>query len=205
MGRPAGEIPPLKIGPDLVLESKVRSLLDQQGIRTGTSYCVIQPTSKFETKEWTAKGFGEVADYLQTQFGFRAILTAGPDESAKLRRVAEHCRTAPAMLDKISIPELLWVIKRAKLFVGNDSGPTHLAAALGVPTVVVFGSSDSEVWYPWKARHEVVQNYFACNPCPGYQCLVYGEPKCILSITALQVKHAIERVLSNCDTQPVRS
>ncbi len=84
-----------------------------------------------------------------------------------------------------------------QLFVGNDSGPTHLAAALSVPVVVLFGSSDSALWSPWKTSYRMVQNSFDCNPCPGYRCLVYNEPRCILSITSSQVKVAIDALLGD--------
>src|SRR5437773_11954504 len=114
----------------------------------------------------------------------------------KLKLVADGGQAPPAILDEISISELMWVVKWAKLFIGNDSGPMHLAAALNVPIIVLFGSSDSQVWHPWKVAYQVVQNPFECNPCPGYRCLVYEEPKCILSITTSQVKQAIERLLS---------
>lgn len=203
LGMPSGEIPPLRVFPDPEVESRVKNTLVRHGIDSDTSYCVIQPTSKFHTKEWTANGFAEIADYLETQVGYRVVLTGGPAEGNKLERVAANCRTRPVVLDKVSIQELIWVIKEAKLFVGNDSGPTHLAAALSVPTVVLFGSSDSQVWYPWKVAHQIVQNPFDCNPCSGYRCLVYGEPRCILSLTATQVKQAIERMLSTRDIQPV--
>jgi predicted lipopolysaccharide heptosyltransferase III len=196
LGLPSGEIPSLRIFPDPALEPKITNRLQQCGIQCGTPYCVIQPTSKLHTKEWTPGGFAEIAEYLEKRLGYRVILTGGPGEKQKLEQVAAKCRTRPVTLDPLSISELIWVIKQAKLFVGNDSGPTHLAAALNVPTVVLFGSSDSQVWYPWKVTHQLVQNPFTCNPCPGYRCLVYAEPQCILSITAQQVKQAIERLLS---------
>jgi ADP-heptose:LPS heptosyltransferase len=101
----------------------------------------------------------------------------------------------------VSVGELLWILRGAKLFVGNDSGPTHLAAAVGVPTVVLFGSSDAEVWYPWKVPFQRVQNLFDCNPCPGYRCLVYDEPKCILSITVSQVKLSVDAALRAATVQ----
>ena len=163
LGMPSSEIPPLRVFPDPRVESKVKNTLMQHGLDADTSYCVIQPTSKFHTKEWTSNGFAEIADYLETQVGYRVVLTGGPGEGDKLERVAANCRTRPVVLDKVSIQELIWVIKEAKLFVGNDSGPTHLAAALSVPTVVLFGSSDSQVWYPWKVAHQIVQNPFDCN------------------------------------------
>jgi lipopolysaccharide heptosyltransferase III len=196
LGLPFGEIPSLKVFLDSALEPKIQARLQQSGIQPGTPYVVIQPTSRFYTKEWTADGFAEVTDHIEAHMGYRTVLTGGPGEKQRLERVAAKCRARPIVFDTLSISELIWVIKKAKLFVGNDSGPAHLAAALEVPAVILFGSSDSKVWYPWKATHEIVQNPFDCNPCPGYRCLVYAEPQCILSITVQQVKQAIERILS---------
>jgi heptosyltransferase-3 len=195
LGMPVGEISPLRLFPDPAAACQVEARLARAGITADSSYCIIQPTSKFYTKEWTSEGFAEIADHMQTRFGYRTLLTGGPGEKQKLKDVFELCRSAPVILDEVSISELIWIIKRAKLFIGNDSGPTHLAAALNVPIVALFGSSDSKVWYPWKVAHSIVQNPFECNPCPGYRCLVYEEPKCILSITAEQVKRAIEQLL----------
>ena len=65
--------------------------------------------------------------------------------------------------------------------------------------LVLFGSSDSSLWRPWKTTHEIVQNPFDCNPCPGYRCLVYDQPRCILSITPHQVKQALQRLLNRTD------
>ena len=195
LGMPRGETPPSKVVPDPELEQQVTDTLARAGVEPGKVYCVVQPTSKFYTKEWTAEGFAEIVDYLQVPLGFQVVLTGGLGEELKLRKVAELCQRRPVVIEKISISELLWVIRKAKMFVGNDSGPTHIAAALNIPTVVLFGSSDSAVWYPWKSPHRIVQNPFECNPCPGYRCLVFDEPKCILSITSHQVKAAIEALL----------
>jgi predicted lipopolysaccharide heptosyltransferase III len=195
LGMPKAEIPKLRVFPDPVIGAHVEAKLIRQGICPGTPYCVIQPTSKFGTKEWTPRGFAEISDHLQKFYGYRTVLTGGPGEGAKLKQVIGHCQLEPAVLGQISVAELMGVIRGANLFIGNDSGPTHLAAALGIPTVVLYGSSDSQVWYPWKAQHQLVQNPFGCNPCPGYRCLVYDEPKCILSISPSQIKTAIERLL----------
>jgi len=195
LGLPEGAIPPLRVIPPPELEARVLKHLDDLGVKPRSHYAVIQPTSKFFTKEWTPEGFAEIADYLERQHGLQVLLTGGPGEESKLRRVAEHCQGHVVVCAGVSIGELLWVLRGANLFVGNDSGPTHLAAALGVPMVVLFGSSDAEVWYPWKAPFQRVQNAFDCNPCPGYRCLVYDEPKCILSITAAQVKLSVDAAL----------
>jgi ADP-heptose:LPS heptosyltransferase len=171
--------------------------LEKAGLEHGQDIAVIQPTSKFHTKEWTAKGFAEIADYLNKRHGLSVILTGGPGEEAKLADIHEESRTKPAVLHSLSVAELAWILSRAKVFVGNDSGPTHLAAALSIPVVVLFGSSDSEVWFPWRVDHRIVQNPFECNPCPGYRCLLYDEPRCILSISDSQVKIAIDELLAD--------
>jgi ADP-heptose:LPS heptosyltransferase len=201
LGLPEGTIPSLRVVPAPELDGPVLNRLHGLGLNPGSPYAVIQPTSKFFTKEWTREGFAETAGYLAKEHGFQVVLTGGPGEEAKLRSVAERCREEVLVCAGVSLGELLWVLRGAKLFVGNDSGPTHLAAALGVPTVVLFGSSDAEVWFPWNAPFQRVQNSFDCNPCPGYRCLVYDEPKCILSITVSQVKASVDAALRSATAQ----
>ena len=201
LGLPERPIPSLRVVPAPELEGPVWQRLSGLGLRPGSRYAVVQPTSKFFTKEWTAEGFAEVADHLAREHGLQVLLCGGPGESTKLQFVASRCKEKVTIVGGISIGELLWVLSGAKLFVGNDSGPTHLAAALGVPSVVLFGSSDAAVWSPWKAPFQRVQNPFDCNPCPGYRCLVYDEPRCILSITSDQVKLAVDAALRAAGTQ----
>jgi ADP-heptose:LPS heptosyltransferase len=201
LGLPEGSIPSLCVVPTPELEGPVLTRLYEHGLKPGSRYAVIQPTSKFFTKEWTHAGFAEIAAYLAKEHGFQVLLSGGPGEEVKLRRVAALCPEDVLVCSGVSVAELLWVLRGARLFVGNDSGPTHLAAALGVPTVVLFGSSDAEVWFPWNAPFQRVQNSFDCNPCPGYRCLVYDEPKCILSITVSQVKASVDAALRSPTAQ----
>lgn len=194
LGLQEGPDPPARLFPDPSLRSVVEARLRDAGLEPSRPLCVIQPSSRFHTKEWTDSGFAEICDSLQ-EYGYAALLVGTEEEKPKIRRVAGLCRHRPASIWGLTISELTWVLDRASLFVGNDSGPTHMAAALGVPVLVLFGSSDSNLWRPWQAIHEIVQNPFDCNPCPGYRCHVYGEPQCILSITPQQVKEALQRLL----------
>ena len=195
LGLPETPIPPLQLFPDPKSKSKINARLKQAGLFPHQPYCAIQPSSRFYTKEWTESGFAEIIDHLQERFGYSTALVGDAKETSKLRRIASLCRTSPITLGELSILDLIWVLKQAKMYIGNDCGPTHLAAALGLPTIVLFGPSDSTVWYPWQVEHEIVQNTFECNPCPFHRCYVYDEPKCILSITPGHVKEAIKRLL----------
>ncbi len=195
LGLEEGPAPPARLFPDPDLRSNLEVRLRDAGLPPSRPVCVIQPSSRFHTKEWTDAGFAQISDTLQNEYGYATLLVGTEEEESKIRRVAGLCRTRPASIRGLSISELTWVLDQASLFMGNDSGPTHMAAALGVPVLVLFGSSDSDLWRPWQAAHEIVQNPFECNPCPGYRCDVYGQPRCILSITPDQVKEALQRLL----------
>lgn len=159
----------------------------------GKPYVVIHPGSVMATKRWDAERFGEIAATLAQQ-NFKVVVVAGPGEESFAGRAATKINGASIMLG-LSIRELAEVIRGARLFIGNDSGPMHLAAAVGTPTIAVWGSSDSRRWRPWAVDHCVVQNPFECNPCPGYRCLVADSPLCIESVTVDQVNAAVEQIL----------
>jgi ADP-heptose:LPS heptosyltransferase len=160
----------------------------------GRPYVVLHPGSVLETKRWSPARFGETGHKLAAR-GLTVVVTAGPGEESYVSHVAKHIDGTVILLG-LSIPELAELIRGAKLYVGNDSGPTHLAAAVGTPVVAVWGSSDSRRWRPWSTRYRVVQNPFECNPCPGYRCLVADSPLCIESITVEQVNSAADELLN---------
>jgi ADP-heptose:LPS heptosyltransferase len=159
----------------------------------GRPYVVIHPASVMATKRWEAERFGDVARSLSQQ-NFKIVVVAGPGEESFAGRVAQKIDGSAIMLGR-SIPELAEIIRGARLYIGNDSGPMHLAAAVGTPTIAVWGSSDARRWHPWSVDHRVVQNPFECNPCPGYRCLVAKSPLCIESVTVDQVNAAVEEIL----------
>jgi ADP-heptose:LPS heptosyltransferase len=82
------------------------------------------------------------------------------------------------------------------LFVGNDSGVAHMAAAVETPSVVVFGSSNTAHWQPWaRAPAQFVLEEMECQPCHGYYCEKFAEPECIKRVPVDRVMAAVERVL----------
>jgi ADP-heptose:LPS heptosyltransferase len=94
------------------------------------------------------------------------------------------------------LAEIVALAADARLCVANDSGVAHIAAALRVPTVVIFGSSNVVHWRPWSAAPSaVVRQEVECGPCPGYTCAASPPLACIKRISVEQVLGAIERVL----------
>ena len=122
-------------------------------------------------------------------------LVAPGEEGSDDRRRDE--RRLNSRLFDLSLPEVTALAARSQLFVGNDSGIAHIAAAVGTPSVVIFGSSNVAHWRPWnRAAAEVVFEQMPCQPCHGYFCEKFPQPECILRVPAPRVLAAIERCLS---------
>lgn len=195
-GLPRKEIPALEVFPQAAARDAVAQKLAQRGLPAAAPYAVFHPIANFFTKEWPFERYAALARTLEQEHGLALVFIAGEGEGAKLDAVARAHGKALIRLEGLPLLELVALLERAALFVGNDSGPAHIAAALNRPLVVLFGSSNSTVWRPWRASHEIVQNPYACNPCRGDRCYAFAQPECILSITLEQVRAAVERVLA---------
>jgi ADP-heptose:LPS heptosyltransferase len=200
LGLPRTEIPRAQLfagaGQSAWWEAKRESM----GIDSAQPYAVIHPTALYKTKEWSPEKFAQIGEHVEMAKGLAPVFSCGPGESGVLDAVERASRTSIRRLEGVTLAQFAAAIAGTSLFVGNDSGPAHMAAALARPVVVIFGSSSSPIWGPWplQSKHpaaRVVQNFFECNPCPGDRCYRFEKPECILSITIDQVKDAIDAVL----------
>jgi predicted lipopolysaccharide heptosyltransferase III len=174
-----------------------RAKLQAAGINLARPYAVLAPTNEFYTKRWMPERYAVIAEQLIAR-GYQIVLTGAPtaEQIAQVASVQVATSQTLTALTSLSIGELMAVIADAKVFVGNDSGPAHIAAAVKTPLVVLFGPASSVRWRPWaETRAELVQNPFACNPCAMYTCTEFAEPECIRSITIEQVMKAVDNVL----------
>ena len=163
-------------------------------------FALIHPASAFATKQWSTENFARTAEFLAKR-GLQTIAVASPKEYGVLEKLKKLSSAPVTTFYDLSLPEITATASQAKVFVGNDSGIAHIAAAVGTPSVVVFGSSNRNHWRPWTdAPNEIVFKEFACQPCPGYRCEVFGKPRCILEVEQSAVFTALERVLSLSDS-----
>jgi len=161
----------------------------------GKRLALIHPAAAFATKQWAAENFARVVEYLD-RAGFYSVAIVGPGQEKVLDELQRNC-SAPITTFNLSLPEVSALASRAELFVGNDSGIAHMAAAVGTPSVVIFGSSNIAHWRPWsRAESEVVFEEMPCQPCHGYFCEQFEQPECILRVPVNRVTAAIERVLT---------
>ena len=138
-------------------------------------YAVLHPLASAPDKTWPSSNFLEVAKTLEKRLGLEPIFIGGPGESLDAFRPYRCLAGSP-------LEGIKSLLAGAALFVGNDSGPAHMAAAFGLPVVVLFGSSDPDIWCPWRTESSVLTN-----------------PAGIHSIATAEVVQAVETVLA---TQP---
>jgi heptosyltransferase-3 len=184
----------LVLVPGTEAEQRVASLVDMHGL-TGRAFVHLHPASRWLFKCWPAQSVARLADALAAR-GLAIVLTAAPD--AQERAMIEAIRGAvhvPVidLAGQLSLKEMAALTARARLFVGVDSAPMHIAAAMGTPTVALFGPSGEIEWGPWRTAHRVVaSDSHPCRPCGQDGC---GGGKVSECLTTLPV----ERVLAACD------
>ena len=189
LGFPVEPIPDMHVPIDGDVLRSVQSRIARWGISQG--FTLMHPGAAFDTKQWETKKFASLASRL-TEEGWEVIVTVGPDQESLLEEIRRQCRARVWFLKPQSIREFTALTSLCGLYVGNDTGATHIAAALGRKIVVVWGSSDFKVWYPWNVSHRLVKADLPCIPCPGYTCLYYDEPRCIRSIEVEPVWQAVK-------------
>lgn len=187
-----------------VTPNSVRSMaakLDRLNFDPNQNYAVIHPVAAFDSKRWPLENFAEAACFLNEN-GFRCIAIGSHDDERDLGGLRDLCDFPLLATGDLNLPETTALLSKAELFVGNDSGIAHMAAAVNTPSVVIYGSSNRDHWYPWTdARNQIVFEEFTCQPCAGYRCEVYDEPRCIQAVTTRDVIAAIGRVTAGHDGQ----
>jgi ADP-heptose:LPS heptosyltransferase len=174
----------------------VAALLDRPGV-AGRPLAVLFPGTQWETKHWHAGGFIEVARHLEAT-GRAVVLAGTPAERDRCRLVAEGCPRVHDLCGQTMLSELAALLRRAEVCVTNDSGPMHLAVALGRPVVSVFGPTDP-VWIgPYRRPRAVVQAALPCAPC--YLRAVRRCPNghaCMNEVTGAMVIERLEQILAS--------
>ena len=174
-------------------DASVAELLAPQGLAEG-GFIHLHPGSRWQFKCWTPEGTAELIDRLHGR-GERVVVTAAPEESELALIDAVRSRTRAPVVDlsgKLTLKMLAALAARARLFVGVDSAPMHIAAAMGTPVVALFGPSGETEWGPWKVPHRVVASReYACRPCGNDGC---GGGKVSECLTSLSVETVLEAV-----------
>jgi len=183
--------------PGAQAEQRVAALLAEHGLGEG-GFVHMHPASRWRFKCWPAAKSAELVERLALA-GHRVVLTAAPDadELALVEEIARRA-AAPAvnLAGKLSIKELGALTARARLFIGVDSMPMHLAAAMGVRTVALFGPSGEIEWGPWNVAHRVLTSSHPCRPCGNDGCGGGKLSECLTTLAVDDVAQAAEQLLA---------
>jgi lipopolysaccharide heptosyltransferase II len=182
------------------LEDFAARVFRQYEIDEDYPFALVHPATNFATKQWGIENFAAVVKYLFER-GIISVAVGTKEDLPTLMELFDKSPLQVLLHDK-TLPEITALAAKAKVFVGNDSGIAHIAAAVKTPSVVIFGSSNVTHWRPWTdAPNEVVTENLPCAPCAGYKCAEFDEPQCVRRITVERVTAALERVLakSNLD------
>ncbi|MCM3871080.1 MAG: glycosyltransferase family 9 protein [Pyrinomonadaceae bacterium] len=195
-GVPVTDRPATRLAITNQAATSITARLHASGLdETVTPLAVIHPAAAFDTKQWATERFAQVAESLAAR-GLATVVITAPTEALVADRL-KQLTTAPVVaFTDLSLPEVTALLARARLFVGNDSGIAHMAAAVGAPSVVIFGSSNTAHWRPWATTPaEVVIEEMDCQPCHGYFCEKFDQPECIKRVPVERVLGSIDRVL----------
>jgi ADP-heptose:LPS heptosyltransferase len=155
-GLPPGPIPAARVYPQSQAVASVQRKLDAAGVTAGQPYAVVRPGAARASKRWPVERFLALASWLREQTGLIPVLNTGPGEEETQAAVREAKPAGAARVDGLSLREVIALIAGASLLVGNDTGPTHIAAATGRPVAVIFGTSNATRWRPWGTRYRLL-------------------------------------------------
>jgi heptosyltransferase-3 len=186
----------LQFVPGAAAAARVEELLASAGLKA-REFIHVHPGSRWSFKCWTAERNAELIDRLASIA--RIVLTAAPEpaETSLVEAILSRTKSSPVNLaGRLSIKELGALTARARLFVGVDSMPMHLAAAMGTPTVALFGPSGEQEWRPWRVAHRVVASNHPCRPCGNDGCGGGKLSECLTSLGVEDVWDAARELLA---------
>jgi len=186
--------PDFRVPADPSAKEEVRRYLALRSLEN-RPVLVLHPGGRHWFKRWPPDRFSRLAKWWIQEKGGGVILAGTPDETTLLQSVASGLPSgASALFFQQSVPLLHALLAQAALFVGNDSGPLHLARSAGTPSIALFGSTSPEVWGPFPGeRGGVFYHPPVCSPCDHTGCSM-GEENCLRQVSVDEVLEAISKI-----------
>ena len=183
-------------------QTAAHSFLAESDFKSKRVLIGIHPGGNWEYKLWDAKNYARVASTLTQKLDATILLFAGPNERELQAQVANMMDVSPILVKTDNLRQLAALISACDVYIGNDTGPMHIAAAVDTPVVALFGSTNHHRSGPYGDKHIVVQSgiNLGCNPChPGRHPGGCGIGSCevIAGITVEQVLEAVGRYTSS--------
>ncbi len=177
--------------------AEVENLLAGHGIDRQKTIVAINPVARWPTKLWINERFATVGDHLLEQ-GCVVVFTGSPADHGEIDLIISSMKgRAVNLAGKTSLMSLAALYQEADVVVSTDTGPMHIAAAVGTPLVAIFGSTAPWRTGPWGDKHLVLRADLDCSPCLKRNCPKNSE--CMRAISVEQVVAAVNEILSRGD------
>lgn len=181
-------------------ERWVEELFKQEGIKKSDRLLAIHPGASCPSKIWPNERFAEVADRLMERYGFKVLVIAGPKDVALTQGLIKHLhKPAVNLAGKTSVSQLASILKQCHLFISNDSGPVHIAAALGTPVISIFGRNQKGLspirWGPTGKKDKILHKEVGCIECLAHNCT--KKFACLSAVTVDDVVNAADAILKS--------
>ncbi len=195
---PSRASPAIAVSHDAV--ERVNQRLGEHGIDPQARLVAIHPSASSVSKRWMPERFAAVADRLAQEQATRIVLVAGrADEPCVEQVTAAMRRPVVNLAGRLSVGELAALLRRAQLLISNDSGPVHIAAAVGTPVVAIFGRNQPGLsqgrWRPLGNHHTILQKDVGCTVCLADRCVIAF--RCLTELPVDEVYNAAVRALRN--------
>jgi len=175
--------------------ARARHALEAAGLEPGAPYLVVCAHARWQTKLWPRDRFVRVIDEVHRRVGARAVIIGDRAAAASAGQMVRASSSAPLDLaGRTTLKELVAVIAEARVMVANDSGPMHIAAAVGTPTVAIFGPTSPARTGPYGPGHRVVAGRAVCSPCYRRECPLGGS-EAVRCLKNVSVEEVVELVI----------
>jgi len=172
------------------------NLFSSEKIPMNRPLLAFHPFSLWKYKEWQVNSCAELIDDVQLRYDVTVVITGSSEERGRADQVVERCRTKPFNLaGKTSIGELAAVLSACRGFIGVDTAALHLAAAVGIPTLGIFGPSPAACWAPRGSRHAVISKNMPCIPCRRKGCRDSEVSQCLDELTLKDIHEELCRFI----------
>jgi predicted lipopolysaccharide heptosyltransferase III len=179
-------------------QQQAESLFRQEKIPLNLPAVIVQPFSLWRYKEWGIDKYAQLIDWIGSRYRFPVVLTGSPGEKGRASEIMNMCgKGVYDLVGRTSLGIFSAILKRSRLFIGGDSSGMHISAAVGTPTVIIFGPSSPVSWASQGKQHLMVQKDFPCVPCKQKGCHGSEISRCIEELTVEEVIPAVERQFSH--------
>ncbi len=147
-------------------EERVAQILADRGVAPGEQMAVIHPFSAVQERSWPLENFAELTVRIRRETGYRPVVVGGPGDVDQFQKKRQWFLDGVVdLVGQFDLRDTIALLKRSTLFVGNDSGIMHLAAAAGTPLVALFGPQSPVKFGPWSKKARVIYKGLPCSPC----------------------------------------